>query len=258
MMSATEICESSPTCVINAVYYTLDYLALLSHRQTPELPKLLGSNDSSSDDYANRNRPSRKRVRIADEGTTSHRREVIPGIICTEEEVRELWLSKAELRGNCMAAKRDIAKVQQVDPEYLLAFSRSFQACSTNKATVSQLLLKDENVRCMIQGASTTRMYYGEGSISSTSDGCCIRGLEGKASHKALSQYRRLHVQNVLQVQQYQDACNNNCSNKATKWELLRSVSTKTSRTSRTLARLLGHMDEYQLNLLLQKELSAV
>jgi hypothetical protein len=226
-MMGDDTTNCSPTSTVIHATHALN--AFPNHQQSLGLPNLC--NDKASD----RKKPSRKLVRVAYDDDPH--RVVIPGIICTEEEIRELWLSKSELRRNCMEAKRDISHAQESDPKYLRAFSRAFQACSTKVGT-SQLL-KDKNIRRMIKGSTC---------------GSSIRGLEGKASHKALREYRRLHVQNLLKVQQW--CCLQDMTGEA-KWEALRSVSTKTSRTPRTLARLLGHMDEYQLNLLLRQELSA-
>jgi hypothetical protein len=174
-----------------------------------------------------------KRVRMADTVTQHDCGEQV-GFVQSESS----WLSKAECRQSFVDAKREVQKVQQTRPEYLQEFSQTFLACSNPKASLQELLTKDKTIQRLLHRTRPCDE---------------IRGLEYRAiiNKGAFSQYRRLHVQTVVQVQ-------HNCAQRSEgeKSDLLRSVSMKTSRPLRKLARLLGRMDEIRLHETLKKELA--
>jgi hypothetical protein len=146
-----------------------------------------------------------------------------------EEDIKLLWWSRAEIRQMHRHAGQVLNELREQNPSYIQSMSRLFQECST-----------ESNVPDVVSANCDLLLN------SPRED---IRGLE-RQMDKRLSQYRLVHVRNILKFQRH-----------ITKLDLrdplLRTTSKKTSRVSLAMARVLAHGDSSKVVSMIREELDS-
>jgi hypothetical protein len=150
----------------------------------------------------------------------------------TEELVQELWFSSKEIQDFQKEAKQQAKDFREQHSDLVQELGTLVRACA-----------KESSLQTLLRSPSAQQ-------IMKSLPGTTVRGLEGHL-HAIVGRHRVLHLQGLLAIQK-------RCPKKYDVEfleQLLRSISLRTSRASRTLAILLAHGDYLYMATIIRQEL---
>jgi hypothetical protein len=147
-----------------------------------------------------------------------------PSIVWDLEDMQAMWWTQQEIQSFSRTARSKAHAFLRKNEGFTRTFHTVFQDCSKDMS--SRRLLQTQSVQDLLSSATA------------------LRGLESRTI-SIIRQYRNFHITSVLEAAQQQHV-----------QELLRARSLRTSKPSRTLARILARQDSMAIAHMIRRELA--
>jgi hypothetical protein len=161
-------------------------------------------------------------------------------VVDPRHSVQQRWYSRAELDTFKKLAHTSVLKFHKTNAIQVKAFCSLLVECSSSSSSSSRLLVVPDNAQKVLRELESSDM----------------RGLEAYV-HRAFRERRHWHVKSLVAAQTASKSQKllSSTTTRDSRERLLRSVSMRSSRASKIIARLLGHGDAVQVASMVREEL---